>query len=332
MTRRFLLRALFGLAVLAVSASCASASPAQNSFSPDSPVSEATPISPCALAPLPDRTPVIRPTMTPLPPQTPVLAGRSQWVDTKFKSALLDRELPILVYLPPGYFDSPKYYPTLYMLGGFTGDYREWTYWGICETLDRMIRAGKLQPMIVVLPEGDHSWWFNHARVAGSDGKPWGDYIWKDVVGYVDANYRTLPRRNSRAIGGLSAGGQAALMLALTHPEIFSIAGAHSPSVRGADGSVPDFGDPAYFKQYDPVWLIAHTQTWRQLTFWIDIGKDDTQWGDAIFQFHESLDALGVPHDFQNTWSGIHDDSYWSAHLPDYLTWYSSKLIGEAPQ
>ncbi len=289
-----------------------------------------TPVSPCGLAPLPDCTPVVRPTLTPLPQQPLVVTGRSQWVDTKFKSALLDQELPILVYLPPGYFDSPKRYPTLYLLGGFAGDYREWTYWGMCEVLERLIRGGEIQPMIVVLPAGDHSWWFNHANVPGSDGKPWGDYVWKEVVGYADANYRTLPRRNSRAIGGLSAGGQAALMLALTHPEVFSVAGAHSPSIRGADGSVEAFGDSEYFKQYDPVWLIEHTQTWRQLTVWIDIGKEDAQWGDAIVTFHRWMDAHGVPHEFNDTWTGIHDDAYWSAHLPDYLTWYASKLVGES--
>jgi S-formylglutathione hydrolase FrmB len=288
-----------------------------------------TPTSPCALAPLPDRTPIVRPTFTPLPAQPSVLPGRSQWIDTKFKSALLDRAMPMLVYLPPGYFDSTRRYPTLYMLGGFAGDYREWTYWGICEALERLTRRGKIQPMIVVLPEGDHSWWFNHAPPPVSDGKPWGDYIWREVVGYVDVNYRTLPRRASRAIGGLSAGGQAALMLALTHPQVFSIVGAHSPSIRGADGSVAAFGDPEYFKQYDPVWLIEHTQAWRQLTVWIDIGRDDTQWGEAIVKFHQRMDALGVPHEFNDAWRGIHDDAYWSAHLPDYLTWYASKLAGE---
>lgn len=286
-------------------------------------------VSPCALTPLEDRTPIVRPTATSMPPQTPVLTGRSQMIDTTFKSQLLDRVVPILVYLPPGYADSNRRFPTLYMLGGFSGEYREWSYWGICQALEVLMRAGKIQPMIVVMPEGDHSYWFNHAPVPGSDGKPWGDYIWHDVVGFVDQTFRTLPQRESRAIGGLSAGGQGALMFGLTHPEVFSIVGAHSPSLRGADGSLAFFGSREYFQQYDPVWLIEHTQTWRQLSIWIDVGHEDTQWGGVIVPFHDWLDQLGVKHDFVNSWHGVHEDSYWTAHLPDYLTWYSSKLVGE---
>ncbi|MBI5029214.1 MAG: hypothetical protein HZB51_01705 [Chloroflexi bacterium] len=287
------------------------------------------PGSPCALTPLEDRTPIARPTATALPPQTPILIGRSAMIDTTFRSQLLDRVVPILVYLPPGYADSNRRYPTLYLLGGFAGDYREWSYWGVCQALEALTRAGKIQPMIVVMPDGDHSYWFNHAPVPGSNGKPWGDYVWHDVVGFIDQNFRTLPYAQSRAIGGLSAGGQGALMLGLTHPEVFSIVGAHSPSLRGADGSIPFFGTPEYFKQYDPQWLIANTQTWKQLTIWIDVGKEDTQWGGVIVPFHVWLDKLGVKHDFQNSWQGVHEDSYWTAHLPDYLMWYSAKLKSE---
>jgi enterochelin esterase-like enzyme len=261
-------------------------------------------------------------------PALPSLTGHSQLVEAGFFSAELQQQMPILVYLPPGYFDSARHYPVLYMLGGWVGDFREWTWWGLCDEAELLTRQGYIQPMIIVTPEGDQSYWFNHAQVAGSDGKPYGDYVWKDVVGYVDANYRTLPQRASRAIGGLSAGGQAAFMLALTHPEVFSIAGGHSLSLRGADGSLAFFGTRDYFRQYDPSWLIEHTDTWKSLTLWIDVGSDDTQWGGPIHDFHAQLIGRNVPHDWIDTWPGEHDSNYWSAHLGDYLNWYSSKLIG----
>jgi enterochelin esterase-like enzyme len=237
--------------------------------------------------------------------------------------------MPVLIYLPPGYYNTDRRYPVLYLLGGFAGDYREWATYGACRILDVMIRGGVVQPMILVTPEGDTSWWFNHAPVDGSDGKRYGDYVWQEVVGFVDANYRTLARRESRAIGGLSAGGQSALMLALTQPQVFSIVGAHSPSIRGADGSLAVFGTREYFKQYDPVWLLQNTDTWKQISIWIDVGRDDTNWGDAIREWHRALDALGVEHEFTDTWQGKHESDYWSARLPDYLMWYSSKLEGE---
>jgi len=280
----------------------------------------------------PERPTIPRPSTIVLPivtPQAPYGFAASQLLDTRFFSPLIGKEMPILVYLPPDYHTSTRRYPTLYMLSGFAGDYREWATYGLCHALDALIRGGQVQPMILVMPEGEKSWWFNHAPVPGSDGKPWGDYVWRDVVGYVDANYRTLARPTSRAIGGLSSGGQSALMLALTHPEVFRVVGAHSPSTRGADGSLPFFGDREYFRQYDPLWLFRNTTTWRDLKIWIDAGAEDKQWGDAVKELHALLDVLSIPHDFQNSWSGGHDSNYWAAHVSDYLRWYADKLEGE---
>ena len=270
---------------------------------------------------LPRTTPTAKPITTPV-------ANTGQLVETKLYSAKLNRDMPLLVYLPPGYSDSQKRYPTLYMLSGFNGDHREWVYWGICDQAETLMRGGFIQPFIIVMPEGDKSYWFNHAQVDGSDGLPWGDYIWQDVVNYTDTHYRTIPSRASRAIGGLSAGGQSAVMLALTHPEIFSIAGGHSLSIRGADGSLAFFGTPEYFEQYDLIWLIDHTQNWRDLQLWIDVGAEDNHWGGPIRDFHAQLDEHGIAHEWNDKWQGKHDNNYWTAHISDYLGWYASKLAG----
>jgi enterochelin esterase-like enzyme len=238
--------------------------------------------------------------------------------------------MPILIYLPPGYSDSQRCYPVVYLLHGYGGPYTEWEKWGLTEKIDPMIRSGKIQPMIAVMPEGERSYWFNHWPVPTpqNDGLPWGDYIWKDVVGYVDANYRTLTRRESRAIGGLSSGGQGALMLGMTHPDEFGIVGAHSPSFREADGSLEFFGKQDYFNQYDPIWLVKNTDTAKQLTIWMDVGEDDDVWGEGILRYKKLLESLKIPFEF-HTSPGRHEGSYWVPHVPDYLTWYASKLAGQ---
>lgn len=303
---------------------------------PERPVcSEATTPEPTAtIPPLADnRSP------TPLPAKWPIPAGRSQLLEARMHSDTIGRDLPIAVYLPPGYFDSPRAYPVLYMLSGFEGDYHEWINWGLCDVTERLVRGGQIQPMIVVYPQGDKSWWFNHVPPPDGDGLRWGDYVWKDVVAYVDANFRTIKNPMSRAIGGLSAGGQSALMLAMTHPEVFGIVGAHSPSFRGADGSVPEFGDWDFFNQYDPFWLLDHTDGTRRLKLWIDVAGGDYQWRNCnpppspqrcIEVFHALLDAKGIPHEWHDMWPGIHDNYYWSAHIADYLAWYSSVLVGSS--
>lgn len=352
-----MMRFLFGCFAIGVilAAGCVARTPQSAASVLDVVTSTATPtvratLTPLAsvcgtfLTPQPTQTPGPgNPTRNPLPTATrfPAQGGQSRLVETRFHAAAVDRDMTALVYLPPGYFDSERRYPVLYMLSGFSGDEHEWVNMGICDSLEQLIRGGYIQPMIVVLPSGNQSWWFNHAPPPGGDGMRWGDYVWQDVVGMVDGSYRTLPQAASRAIGGLSAGGQSALMLGMTHPDVFRIIGAHSPSFRGADGSVPDFGTWDFFNQYDPVWLVQNTDTTRQLTIWIDVAAGDYQWRNCnpppspqrcIAIFHEMLDAKGIPHDYQDSWAGIHDDFYWSAHIPDYLMWYSSKLVGQATQ
>jgi S-formylglutathione hydrolase FrmB len=124
------------------------------------------------------------------------------------------------------------------------------------------------------------------------------------------------------------------LSLALLHPEVFRIVGAHSPSFRGADGSIPFIDDWNYFNQFDPIWLVENTETGSQLTIWMDVGVDDDRVRNCgpgsnrcVEAFHELLLAHGMPHDWHDTWPGPHEGTaYWGPHIPDYLAWYSSKL------
>ncbi len=215
----------------------------------------------------------------------------------------------------------------------------EWEQWGLMGGVQEAIVKGEIQPMIVVQPnafmvDGQCSLFFNHGP--GTDGKPWGDYIWKDVVNYIDANYRTLPRPESRAIGGFSFGGQGALSLALTHPEVFKVVGGHSPSFRGADGSIGFLDDWNWYNQFDPIWLVQNTDHAKQLSMWLDVATGDDkvrncgQGSDRCVEaFHALLLNRGVAHEWHDTWPGPHEGSYWMGHLPDYLAWYSSQLIGQ---
>ena len=142
-------------------------------------------------------------------------------------------EQPIYIYLPPGYEGSTRRYPTLYLLHGFTSNSSVWVngqYQGMkLQTLmDDSIKNGKVREMIVVAANGSNAYkgsFYTNSAVTGN----WEDFIVRDLVNYVDTNYRTIARAESRGIAGHSMGGYGSVMLGMKHPEIFSVVYALSP-------------------------------------------------------------------------------------------------------
>ena len=122
-------------------------------------------------------------------------------------------EQPAYVYLPPGYEGSTKRYPTLYLLHGFTSNSSVWIngqYQGMrLQTLmDDLIKNGKVREMIVVAANGSNAYkgsFYANSVVTGN----WEDFIVRDLVNYVDTNYRTSRRAESRGIAGHSMGAMA---------------------------------------------------------------------------------------------------------------------------
>lgn len=117
---------------------------------------------------------------------------------------------------------------------------------------------------------------------------------------------------------------------------MFGFVGAHSPSFRSADGSIDFINDWNYFNQYDPIWLVQNKDTARQLGIWLDVAASDdkvrncgTGSDRCVEAFHNLLISRGIAHDWHDTWPGPHEGSYWIAHTPDYLAWYSSRLVGQ---
>ena len=182
-------------------------------------------------------------------------AGGSTVVEHPLYASTLGLSTSYNVFLPAGYAESSQRYPVLYMLHGVAGDATEWQSIGLLEAADRMIQDGEIEPMLIVLPNGGANYWVNHA-----DGARWGDYLVSDVVASVDREYRTVPDRAARAVGGLSMGGEGALRMAMLNPDVFGIAAAHSPSLRTAyDQLSPElqrlYGTEADWRAASGLWL-----------------------------------------------------------------------------
>ncbi|HEU5317662.1 MAG TPA: alpha/beta hydrolase-fold protein [Chloroflexota bacterium] len=293
------------------------------------------PIVPVVPRPAAPPPPVNVAVTTPPVPATPSSVALERTV----YSNALGRELPYRVYLPAGYTPSRpqdadaaaqpapetlKRYPVLYLLHGLGAGFRMWSRLGLEAELDRQgVQA------IVVTPSGRAGYWVNHA-----DGGPrWGDYVVEDLIGHVDATYRTIPRREARAIGGISMGGHGALQLALNGPTLFGAVGAHSPALRARDqapvflGGLMMAASPTAmplqaYAARDPISLVMRAE--QKLPIWIDIGEAD-RWRARADELRSALTAKSW--DF--LWSiapGDHEDAYWSRRLPEYVRWYKERL------
>jgi len=255
-------------------------------------------------------------------------AERGEWREERFFSRALNREEAYMAWLPPGYVDDQGTYPTLYLLHGVGGPagfgVEEWLGYALTEDLDRMMALRLIEPMIVILPYGEQGYWMNHA-----DGGPqWADFVAVDLVKHVDATFRTDPQRDKRAVGGLSMGGHGSLQLALNFPDVFAIAGAHSPTIRTFEDSPDFFGDQKWFAHYDPLSLIKSSDVARRIAFWIDAGYEDT-WRSGAETIVSALAAKRAPVTYK-VLEGEHEGWYWELYLPEYLSFYSQALHADS--
>ncbi|OJH36912.1 alpha/beta hydrolase [Cystobacter ferrugineus] len=150
----------------------------------------------------------------------------------------------LTVYLPPGYAAGTRRYPAVYFLNAYSGSGRTWTNFSpfslsVPERLDALIAAGSVPPFIGVFPDGwtslGGSQWVNSDAIGR-----YRDFLAKDVLGFVDRTYRTLPKALSRAVVGHSSGGYGALVMGRYHPDLFSHLSAQSPDAYFEYCYLPD--------------------------------------------------------------------------------------------
>lgn len=187
-------------------------------------------------------------------------------VDTRFidSKALADNRVglnlhrSLKVYLPPGYASGRQRYPVIYMLHGlnwsnermFAPDST------IQSTFDAAIAKGVIPPFIAVAPDytaaGPGTFFVNSSTSGRFE-----DFTLDEVVPFVDANYRTLPRSQSRAIIGEHMGAYGAMRYAFRHPDVFgTVYGMHP--VGAGSGVEPTFSRPDWS-------LMQNAKSWDDL-------------------------------------------------------------------
>ena len=141
-------------------------------------------------------------------------------------------ERPLWVYLPPGYADERRRFPSAYLLHGYGGSVVSWgdrPSYGrtVLELIDAAITAGQIPQAIVVCVDG----WTRYGGSQWIDSPGTGayhSYLCEEIVGYVDARYRTRPGREHRVVAGKSSGGFGALVAAMRRPDLFGGCASHA--------------------------------------------------------------------------------------------------------
>ncbi|MCB1007280.1 MAG: esterase family protein [Acidobacteria bacterium] len=251
------------------------------------------------------------------------------------RSEALGRDWTYSIYLPPDYDRSERAYPVVYLLHGIQGRHTDWLRYGdAAATADRLIASGEMAPAILVFPDGGDSYWIDSDPTTGF-GSIERAFV-EDLVPYVDANYRTIATRRTRAIGGLSMGGYGALRLAFGHPELFGAVAALSPAIRRtlAEGDrvppSPAFGvpfDAARYRAASPFALLPSFERAAEtlpLPVFLTAGDDDRLDGllQGTLDLHLALRAAGLPSELRIL-DGGHGWDVWSAALPDALLAFS---------
>ena len=313
---------LFTLALIIsfVLSACTNSSPTRSAGTEDKPTSgiastsSATPSvtasSTASVSPQPTSTPTktVTPTQTSTGTPAPTIltciqeAGRVE--EGSQRTDLLPLPLAYYVYLPPCYDDQPdRRYPVLYLIHGQNYNNDQWLRLGAAETADALIAAGEIPPLIMVLPR-DRSW-------DQPTENNFGVVLVEDLVPTIDKNYRTIPGRPWRAVGGLSRGAGWAVHLGLKYWEHFSGIGAHSLPVFWTD------------TRHIREWLDEITEG-QMPRIYLDIGdKDRQQIMESAVWFEKVLTDENIPHIWYLN-PGYHEEAYWEAQLENYIRWYTA--------
>ncbi len=215
----------------------------------------------------------------------PMAAVRGATIQTPIPGAVSGfKARDAYIWLPPAWFTDPmKQLPVIELIAGAPGAPSDWIQGGLADqTASRFAQAHDGVAPIIVMPDSNGSDFTDTECVNSSLGNA-ETYLTVDVPAYVRTAFDASRAADSMAIGGLSAGGMCATMLALRHPTLYGTfadyAGLTSPTV--GESVDPDAttqalfdGSSTAYQQHDPLYLLANNR-YPHLAGWFEVGTDD---------------------------------------------------------
>ncbi len=208
------------------------------------------------------------------------------------------------VWTPAGYENSKKKLPVLYLIHGGGDTDNGWPGIGAAGMiLDNLLAEGKMEPMVVVMPNGT-------IRGVPNEVPPFAEDMVKSIIPFVESNYPVLTDRTHRAMAGLSMGGMETMETAFSHPELFSyvwvLSSSFMPGLNPADESAR-----LHVKQK----VAQMNKNFKQMIF--------TQGGSSDIAYHncvntrKQLEADGLKFEYKENSQAGHTWTTWRADLYD---------------
>jgi putative tributyrin esterase len=247
--------------------------------------------------------------------------------DEVFHSASLQRDMHYRVLLPSAYEKGGRF-PSLYLLHGIYGDYKNW------DTRTNLENYGRGLNLLIIMPDAGDSWYTDSATIPQDKFE---DYIVKDLISDVDEKYRTIHDGHARAIAGLSMGGYGAIKFGLKYPELFVFAGSLSGAFNGPtdldrlrpefrENLLPVFGsDSSHTRTENDIFLLLggpHQVAFPY--FYLACGTADF-FLDTNRGFASQLSSRKLPYEYHET-PGNHAWDYWDRALQPLLNTIEFRL------
>jgi predicted alpha/beta superfamily hydrolase len=257
------------------------------------------------------------------------LTGNIKLIE-KFRSEVLDNERNLIVYLPEAYDREPeRRFPVLYMHDGQNIFDRATSAfgneWGVDETAQELIRAKKVEPLIVVgvYTEANRTDELTDtaSKKHGVGGKAplYAKFLVEEVKPFIDETYRTKSDRANTGVGGSSLGGLVSLYLIEKHPEVFGRCAAVSPALMWSDGALTKrWGSDA---EKIPL---------QRTKIWIDVGSEEGVQDMTSGAYLDSVRSLvevfkkagleeGINYRFIVKEGAKHNEAAWRKRFPEIL-------------
>jgi enterochelin esterase-like enzyme len=237
-----------------------------------------------------------------------------------FESRAVRGRVHLVVLLPAGYQETTRRYPVVYFLHGLPSSANAYRDVGFLRRAMKKLR----RQFIVVAPQAARDHDTDPEYLDWGPGRNWEAAVSEELPAYVDAHYRTIPRRRARALVGLSAGGYGATSLALHHLDDFAVVESWSGYFHPTDPSgrrALDLGSTQRNRRanlHNAVVGLRRGFRAHPTFFGFYVGREDARFRAENRALHRELVSAGIPHVFE-IYPGAHERRVWNAHARVWL-------------